>query len=111
MTGIYKNPGEWVSAGEPVVRVENAAVALLVGTVVCRGRIAIGLPVTVGTRLFDAGGTAATEITGSVVAAPGQDVDDEWELVVQCKNLDESGNPVLPLGYEFDYDDTTVSVG
>ena len=111
VTGIYKNPGEWVSAGEPVVRVENAAVALLVGTVVCRARIAIGLPVTVGTRLFDAGGTAATEITGSVVAARGQDVDDEWELVVQCENLDESGNPVLPLGYEFDYDDTTISVG
>ena len=23
ITGIYKNPGDWVQAGEPVIRVEN----------------------------------------------------------------------------------------
>lgn len=111
VTGIYRNPGEWVSAGEPIVRVENNAICLLVGTVVCRARIALGSSVTISTQLFDAASPATTQILGTVVAARGQDVDDEWEIVLQCDNLDKAGNAILPLGYEFDYDDTNVSIG
>jgi hypothetical protein len=111
VTGIYKNPGEWVRAGEPIVRVENNDVVLLVGAIVCRGPVSLGSSVTVETNLFDATGSSQTEITGTVVAARGQNEDDQWEVVVECDNLNEHGQPVLPLGYQFDYDDTTLSIG
>jgi hypothetical protein len=111
VTGIYKNSGECIRAGEPVVRVENDSIMLLVGTVVYRGRISIGSSVTIATSLFDPGPGAATQITGSVVAARGQDEDERWEVVFQCDNRDQVGDPILPFGYQFDYDDTTISIG
>lgn len=109
VTGIYKNPGDPVRAGECVARVENNTVLLLVATLVFRGPITIGASVTVTTELFDAPGPP-TAITGSVVAVRGQREDDQWEVIVQCDNLDGSGQPILPFGYHFDYDDTTVSI-
>ena len=109
VTGIYKNPGDAVRAGEPVVRVENSAVVLLVATVVYRGRISIGASVTVETALFDAAGPR-TKVTGRVVAVRGQREDDQWEVIVQCDNLGPDGEPILPLGYHFDYDDTTMLI-
>ncbi len=53
VTGVYKNPGDAVKAGETVIRVENNAVLLLVATVVHRGPITIGSNVAVRTHLFD----------------------------------------------------------
>jgi biotin carboxyl carrier protein len=106
VTGIYKNPGDAVKAGEPVVRVENTATVLITATLVYRGPITIGSTVTISTPLFDSSGPATT-LTGSVVAARGRSQDDQWEVIVQCDN---SGTPNLPLGYHFDYDDTTVSI-
>jgi biotin carboxyl carrier protein len=110
VTGLYKQPGEAVKAGEVVVRVENAANVLLVAVLVYRGPITLGAAVTVTTALFDAAGPATT-ITGSVVSARGLADDDTWEVVIQCANLDGAGQPILPFGYRFDYDDTTVAIG
>jgi HlyD family secretion protein len=106
VTGIYKNPGDAVAAGEPVIRVENNAVILLVATLIFTGIIEIGDTVTVTTKLFDTARTVT--VTGRVVAARGKRADDEWEMIVQCNNLDGSGFPIFPLGYHFDYDNTTV---
>jgi hypothetical protein len=109
ITGIYKSPGDVVRAGEPVIRVENNAVVLLVAILIYRGPISIGSTVIVKTALFDSS-MPRTAVEGKVVAARGQDEDDRWEVIVQCDNLNTGGNPIFPFGYHFDYDDTTVSI-
>lgn len=109
VTGIYKNPGEVVRAGETVLRIENNSVVLLVAKLIYRDRIALGATVTVSTPLYDAAGSPTT-ITGTVVAARGGREDDDWEVVVKCDNLDATNNAILPLNYHFDYDDTTLSI-
>jgi biotin carboxyl carrier protein len=120
VTGVYKNPGDAVKAGEPVIRVEDNTTIYLVATVVYRGPVVIAPPppaaappnstVTVQTTLFGAPGPLTT-LAGSVVSARGHRDDDKWDLVVKCTNpLDALGNPTFPLGYRFDYDDTTVTI-
>jgi hypothetical protein len=117
VTGIYKYPGDAVRAGEPVVRVENDSTIFLMATVIYGGPIVVCPPgatpprnstVTVTTSLFDS--ATSQVLTGSVVSARGHHDDNKWDLIVQCNNLDASGNPIFPLGYHFDYDDTTVSI-
>lgn len=119
VTGVYKNPGDAVRAGEPVIRVEDNSTIFLLATVVYRGPIAIAPPgvppppnssVTITTNLFDAGGPLAT-VNGTVVAARNRCEDDQWDLVVQCTNpLDASGNAIFPIGYHFDYDNTSMTI-
>jgi hypothetical protein len=119
VTGVYKNPGDAVKAGEPVVRVEDNSTIYLVATVIYRGPIVIAPPgvppppnstVTIGTSLFGAS-PLSPPLSGGVVSARGHRDDDKWDLVVKCANpLDASGNPTFPLGYHFDFDDTTVSI-
>lgn len=109
VTGVYKRQGEAVRAGEPVIRVESNAVLLLVATLVYRSPIRIGWTMTVKTTLFDSP-TLPVTISGKIVAVRGRQQDDHWEVIAQCNNLDDTGNPILPFGYHFDYDDTTVSI-
>jgi hypothetical protein len=105
VTGIYKNPGDWVQAGEPVIRVENNTSVILVGTLAYQGAISIGSQVTVTTSLFDA---SAATISGSVIAVRGHpNQDDVWDVHLLCEN---TAAPVLPVNYNFDHDDTTVTV-
>jgi hypothetical protein len=110
VTGIYKNPGDSVSAGEPVLRVENNDVVRLLVSLVHRGPISIGSTATVTTTLFGPS-SPATTLSGNVLAARGQGDFNRWEVVVQIKNVDGSGNHILPLGYCFDreYTDLTIS--
>ena len=50
-------------------------------------------------------------IAGTVVEVRGHRSNDDWWVVaVSCNNLDGSGNPIFPLHYHFDYDDTRVTV-
>lgn len=110
VTGVYKNPGDAVVPGEPVVRVEDNSSIFLLATLVYRGAIRIGSTVGVTTNLFDAGG-APTTLSGSVVAVRCRGDDDQWDLVAQCVNpLDGSGNQTFPIGYVFDYDNTSVTI-
>jgi hypothetical protein len=109
VTGIYKNPGDAVKAGEPVIRVENNAVVLLVGTVVYRGPISVGTAATVQSTLFDVT-PLAPPLSGTVVLARGRQLPDHWEVIIQCNNLDGSGKPILPLGYYFDHKNTTITI-
>lgn len=108
VTGVFKQPGDAVKAGEAVIRVENYDKVLLVANLVYRGAVDIGSTVSVQTSLFDASG-APTPLNGKVVAARGRDDDDRWEVIAECDNL-SGGKHVFPLGYHFDYDDTTVSI-
>jgi biotin carboxyl carrier protein len=110
ITGLYKNPGDCVTAGEPVMRVEDNSSIFLLATVVYRGPIKVGSTINVKTNLFDAGGTP-TAVSGNVVALRCRGDDDRWDLVAQCVNpLDGSGNPTFPSGYVFDYDNTTATI-
>ncbi len=109
VTGKYKYPGDAIRAGETMYRVEDNSTMFVEANVVHRGPVAIGAAVTITTSLFDASGPV-TPITGSVVAARGHAVDNRWDLVIKCANDDGAGNTIIPLGYHFDYDDTTVSI-
>ena len=80
VTGIYKNAGDWVRAGEPVIRVEDNRTILLVARLRYRDPIVINPDPTVmvpnsimrvSTHLFDDPASTPTPITGRVVAARG----------------------------------------
>ncbi|WP_321965428.1 hypothetical protein [Paraburkholderia sp. J7] len=109
VTGVFKNLGDMVRPGEPVIRVENSDVVYLVAKIMYPGPISIGAGVTFETTLFDVPGPT-TKITGNAVAVRGLTEDDLWEVVVEYNNLDGGGSSILPLGYHFDYDDTTASI-
>jgi biotin carboxyl carrier protein len=109
VTGLYKNVGDVVRAGEPVARVEDNSTVYLMASVIYRGPVAIGSTLTASTSPFGSEGASAM-LTGSVVSARGHRNDDQWDLVVKCNNLDSSSKPIFPLGYHFDYDDTVVSI-
>ena len=114
VTGVYKQPGEAVRAGETVVRVEDNSEVYLLGTVVYPGAIqgrqlpdTPGMTATIQTSLYDAGGTS-TPLTAEVLTARGRGDDDTWEVVLWYVN-DGSSGPILPLDYCFDFDNTTIS--
>jgi len=109
VTGVYKNPGDSVRPGEPVFRVENNAVVLVVAKLICRGPILIGSFLKVQTMLFDLLGLPVS-IMAPIVAARSQGADDGWEVIAKFSNLDAAGKSTFPLGYHFDYDNTTVEI-
>jgi biotin carboxyl carrier protein len=107
VTGIYKNPGDAVRAGEPVIRVENNDTIFLVATLIYPDPIAINSSVTVEYTAFDV--PLALSLPGTVVAARGQGQEDQWAVIVQCSN-NNAFSKLLPPGYNFDYDQTTVTI-
>ena len=111
VTGVYKNPGDPVAAGEPVFRVENNDDILIVARISCRGPIMIDSMLHVETALFDRP-DPRVKIDAQVVAARGQGEDDQWEVIAKCSNVDPADKTknIFPLGYSFDYDDTDVSI-
>ncbi len=112
VTGVYKNPGDAVRAGEPVVRIENNGVILLDALVTYQESILIGkTTASVTTALFGNSSGQPMTISGLVVAARSKDADDKWQVVIECNNMDGGTppQPIFPLGYRFDCDDTTIS--
>jgi hypothetical protein len=107
VTGIYKNPGDFVRAGEPVIRVEDSSTVLLVAKLLFPDSITLGSTLTISTSVFESEPTNA--IAGTVVAVRGQSDDDRWEVIAQFTN-NGSESAVLPLGYHFDFDDTTATI-
>ncbi|MEK4032219.1 hypothetical protein WOC76_23235 [Methylocystis sp. IM3] len=110
VTGVFKNPGDPITAGEPVFRVENNAVVLIVARVVCRGPISIGSILQVKTTLFDTPGPPAVVVEAPIVSVRGQSEADLWEVVAKQPNRDAAGKQIFPLGYNFDYDNVEVNI-
>jgi len=107
ITGLYKDAGDYVRAGEPVLRIENEEQILLVGSVKHRNVLQLGQAVTVSTKIFDSGITKTLYCT--VVAIRGHDsVSQEWDVILCCSNR-EAGKPIFPINYSFDYLTTTVT--
>jgi hypothetical protein len=109
ITGIFRDVGDCVKAGQPVIRVENDTEVYLVGTLIFRGLLAVGATVTLTTKVFDS--PQPLTVTGKVVSVRGHDSEDEeWNVLVRCGNRDAGGNAIFPINYNFDYDDTTVDI-
>ena len=109
VTGVYKNSGDCVAAGEPVFRVENNATILIIANVVCRGPVLIGQILSITTTLFDGAGSPVP-IRATIVAARGQGGDDQWEVIGKVANVDAAGKKIFPLGYRFDNDSAITQV-
>jgi|SRR5579871_5465347 len=109
VTAVYKRPGDAVRAGEPVLRIEDDRTIYVLARVGYRGPIVLGSTVEIQTNLFDLS-PLPTPLSGNVVSVRGNRDDDTWDLVVKCSNLDPLKKPIFPLGYQFDFDDTTVTI-
>lgn len=111
VTGVFRNTGDFVSAGQPVVRVEADEQVYLVGTIKCRDMVRLNNKVSVTTTLFDAPGGQPTKIEGVVSSVRGHDsVDEQWDVLILCANRTATGEPILPLNYNFDFDSTTITI-
>lgn len=110
ITGIYKSPGDWVRAGEPVVRVENNSTVILVATLRYQGSISIGQQMTVTTSPFgSSSGQPQPSVPAYIIAVRGHpDEDDLWDVHATYTTV--SSFPMLPPNYHFDYDDTSVTI-
>lgn len=113
VTGMFHGPGDFVRAGEPVLRVENPELVYLVGTVKYRGMLRIGTKLEISTTLFEEAGAAPITVSGEVVAVRGHDsVSEQWDLLIICQNFDplHPDSMILPLNYNFDFESTIVTV-
>ena len=111
VTGMFCSEGDYVAAGQPVVRVEDDASVYLVGTVKYRGLLRVASQIKVVTTLFGAPGGRPTTIEGTVSAVRGHDaIDEQWDVLIRCDNRDAQDNAILPLNYNFDLDNTTIEV-
>lgn len=118
ITGVYKDLGEHVEAGEPVVRIENDAEVFVVGWINYRSRLDVGTDIRVTTtNAFES--ETRLSLEGQVVSVRGHDADnDEWNVILRCDNLDETDtNPDVdlrrrkfPLHYSFDHRDVTLEI-
>lgn len=112
VTGVFRSNGDYVAAGQPVVRVENDTSVYLVGTIKYRGLLRVNSQIKVTTTLFDSPGGTETEMEGTVRAVRGHDsVDEQWDVIILClTNRTAAGDAILPLNYNFDFESTVVDV-
>jgi hypothetical protein len=124
VTAVYKDLGESVVAGEPVLRIEDHTRLLLVGRVQFRGVLRLDDPngaagkVRIRTTSLFEDGQAKEFQDVKIVSIRGHDADnDEYDLILELKNptIDPGDDPddpktprVLPINYHFDRDDTEI---
>jgi hypothetical protein len=106
VTAVYKDVGESVQPGEPVIRVENDDELLIVGLIQHRGLLTVGQTAQISTtNVYES--FKPLNITGKIVAVRGHDSDDdEWDVIIRCSN----GNKQVPLNYTFDRETTRVEI-
>jgi len=110
ITGVFRNLGDFVAAGQPVMRLENDTRVYLVGTIKCRSLISVGNKVNVTTTLFGTPGAAQAEFEGYVSAIRGHDaIDEQWDVLIRCDNI-ANGKRILPINYSFDFDATDLEI-
>lgn len=120
ITAIFKDVGEFVQAGEPVLRIESDERLRLVGVIQFKGLVSVGDQVALKVRnIFEGGDELRT--AGTVVSVRGHDADDdEWDLIIDIEN--RSGQHLshpdgrvetvyLPLNVQFDRFETEIALG
>jgi hypothetical protein len=120
ITAVFKDVGEYVQPGEPVLRLECDDTLLLVGFVQYKGLIRVDDSVTLKVRnIFESGDELA--MMGRIVSVRGHEADDdEWDIIIEIAN--ENGQQVtrkdgsldtirLPLNLQFDRFETDLSIG
>ncbi|MBY0297436.1 MAG: HlyD family secretion protein [Methylobacterium sp.] len=117
ITAVFKEEGESVQAGEPVMRIENDTSLLLLTSLRHNGAIRVGQSASIiADNLF---GTKATaEIDCTVVSLRGHSADDGmWDMILSAENYpmgwkikgtEHDENLKLPLNYHFDRENTKV---
>jgi hypothetical protein len=111
VTGVFRSRGDYVTAGQPVVRVEDDTSVYLVGTVKLRGLLRVNSKIKVTTTLFDAPGGQPTIINGTVSAVRGHDsISEQWDVLILCENRTAQDEAILPLNYNFEFENTTIEV-
>jgi biotin carboxyl carrier protein len=111
VTAVRKNLGDYVKAGEPVVRVEDDTFVFLIGTLDYPGIVSANSNVTVTTTL--PGGSNVRTLQGTVVASSGRRDDDEgWDVMMKCQNVlpPPTLSVPLPLHFSLDRDNTTIDI-
>lgn len=104
ITAIYKDVGEFVQAGEPVLRVENDRQIYIHGFVVMRAAPRIDQTARiVARRIFETSDTMTLPVRVASIRGHNAD-DDEWEVMFQAENT----NGRLPLNYAFEPATTAV---
>jgi len=94
------------------MRIEDTSTIYLVGMLICRQMIPLQSPVTIQANNLFSSGNNATFNNGSVIAARGDDRgDDWWNVVISCPNSAGGTSPAVPPNYNFDYENTTVTIG
>lgn len=110
ITAVFRHLGDFVTAGQPVLRVENDKFVYLIGTIKCRSLIRIGDQATISTTLFGAVGGPTIEISGTVCAVRGHEpIDEQWNVIIRCDNQAGTGR-ILPLNYNFDFNSTEIEI-
>lgn len=101
VTGVMKEAGDNIRAGEPVLRIEDSSQIELVGQLKCLGAISVGQNCTVETtNVFEGTPPVPLSLAGRVVSVRGYDAEsDKWNVIIQCPN---AGAVRLPLGYDFE---------
>jgi hypothetical protein len=108
VTMIRKQPGDYVKAGETVVRVEDNSSVYLVGTLLNPPVIT---PMSSLTFTIYIPGQSPLTIKGKVVHVTGGVNDNsEWHIVALCSNPSSpaAGTALLPLHYSLDPQTTIV---
>jgi hypothetical protein len=108
VTAIYKDVGEWVQPGEPVIRVEDDSRILLIGVLQYRGLLRVGKKIRVkASNIYDEI-NSSKNFEAKIVSIRGHDSDDaEWDVILACDNGPDLS---LPLNYHFDKDTTTFEL-
>jgi hypothetical protein len=113
ITSVYKDIGESIQAGEPIIRIEDNRTLLLVGLINYRGLLSLGAKMTIKANdLFEDGKELEIKDV-EVVSIRGHDSDNDiWDVILQCNNpLDTTtGTPTLPINYHFDRDNVEITV-
>lgn len=112
VTGLFKDLGEHVGAGEAVLRVENDEDVLVVGRVQFKSMIRVGANVKLtASNVFEAATAQPVTLLGKVAAIRGHEADnDEWDVILFCDNRGPGNTTKLPINYNFDKDDVKLEI-
>lgn len=110
VSAIFRGPGEYVGAGEAVLRVESPRSIYLVGVVKYRGVLRLHDKLKVRTILAEAPGAEQVQIEAEVVTVQGHEsVSEQWNIIARANNFNEEGQ-IFPLNYTFDFESTEITI-